>query len=89
MRWEFRGLVGAMIWSVAACSHPKPPEQVFAQCKITMAEVTHTTNLDDLDWSGLQTCMESKGYKLDLSLSNCATRNGPPALARCYRPNSN
>jgi len=54
-----------------------------------MAQVTHTPNLNDVDWSSLDTCMESKGYTLDTSLSDCGKLNGPAALAKCYRPNSN
>jgi len=74
---------------LSGCQRHEPTDQVFAQCRILMAQVTHTPNLNDVDWSSLDTCMESKGYTLDTSLSDCGKLNGPAALAKCYRPNSN
>jgi transcriptional regulatory protein LevR len=74
---------------LSGCERREPPDQVFAQCRIMMAEATHTPNLNDVDWSSLDTCMESKGYTLDTSLADCGKLNGPAALAKCYRPISN
>ena len=71
---------------LSACHQGESAEEVLAQCKLTMAQITHTTNLDDVSWSDLKTCMESKGFAVDLSLVDCGKLNGPSALAKCYRP---
>jgi len=56
------------------------------RCKMKGAEAMRSSEVDEVAYSFLTTCMEEKGYAWTLGPGKCSAEfDGGPAEARCYR----